>query len=435
MPNPVPTPSPQASLRALQAMLRARHPLAALDVFHAETGDAFKINLPGFQPVFMVGPEAARFVLVEGRDELRWRNAADPVVDLLRHGVLVEDGESHDELRKLMNPSLHRRMLAGYVEAMWGATDEIISKWADGAVVDMLVEMRKITLLILTRTLFAVDFAPELERLFQPVIDNIRYISPGLWMLWRGVPRLGYRRSLAALDEYLYRIIAERRRALTGSDVEPADMLGVLICAGLDDDLIRDQLLTMLIAGHDTSTALLAWSFYLLGTHPEACQRVQAEARALEPGTIPDITKINNLEYTGWTIKEALRLYPPIHLGSRLAAADLHFQDYVIPAGTRVVYSIYLTQRHPDFWDAPGTFRPERHGTSERQVPYSWLAFGGGPRNCIGGAFGQVEAKLVLAQVFQRFDLELVEKHVRPHMGATLEPHPGVRMKVRERRS
>ena len=143
MTKPIPIPSPQASLRALQAMLRARHPLAALDVFHAETGDVFKINLPGFQPVFMVGPEAARFVLVEGRADLRWRNASDPVVDLLRHGVLVEDGAAHDELRQLMNPSLHRRMLAGYVAAMWQATDEIISQWEAGVVVDLLVEQAR----------------------------------------------------------------------------------------------------------------------------------------------------------------------------------------------------------------------------------------------------------------------------------------------------
>ena len=414
-------------------MIKERHPLAALEVFRAEAGDVFQINLPGFKPVFLVGPEAARFVLVEGREQLRWRNAADPVAKLLRHGVLVEDGEAHAELRKLMNTSLHRRMLAGYVDAMWQATDQVVSGWQDGAVVDMLVEMRKITLLILTRTLFVVDFAPELERLFQPVIDNIRYISPGLWMLWPNAPRLGYRRSLRMMDAYLYRIIGERRRLLQGVDTEPADMLGVLIASGMDDDLIRDQLLTMLIAGHDTSTALLAWSFYLLGTHPQAYQRVRAEARDLEPNAIPTIETINNLAYTGWAIREALRLYPPIHLGSRLAAVDLHFQEHVIPAGTRVLYSIYLTQRHKDYWDNPHAFIPERHAPGERQAPYSWLAFGGGPRNCIGSAFGQVEAKLVLAQVFQRFDLELVEKHVRPHMGATLEPHPGVKMRVKVR--
>ncbi|UCH58612.1 MAG: cytochrome P450, partial [Anaerolineales bacterium] len=132
-------------------------------------------------------------------------------------------------------------------------------------------------------------------------------------------------------------------------------------------------------------------------------------------------------------IQETLRLYPPIHLGSRLAAGDLVYQDYLIPAGERVIYSIYLTQRHKAYWKNPHDFIPERHGTGQKRAAYAWLAFGGGPRNCIGAAFGQFEARLVLARILQNFQVELVERHVRPHMGATLEPHPGVRMHVKSR--
>ncbi len=118
MAKAIPFPGPQTGLRALQALLAEGHPLAAMQVFHRELGDVFRINLPGFTPVVLVGPQAAHFVLVEGRGELRWRNPTDPVTALLRHGVLVEDGASHDELRRQMNPAMHRRMLSGYVQAM-----------------------------------------------------------------------------------------------------------------------------------------------------------------------------------------------------------------------------------------------------------------------------------------------------------------------------
>ncbi|MBN1667838.1 MAG: cytochrome P450, partial [Anaerolineales bacterium] len=150
----IPTPPPETGLRALQAMLRARHPLAAMQVFHAELGDVFRVQLPGFTPIFLVGPEAAHFVLVEARHELHWRNPADPVVELLRRGVLVQDGEAHDRLRQAMTPALHRRQLDGYVAAMLSNTHRVLDGWGDGQVVDMLVEMRKLALLILLETLY-----------------------------------------------------------------------------------------------------------------------------------------------------------------------------------------------------------------------------------------------------------------------------------------
>lgn len=427
----IPTPDSQTGLRALHAMLLERHPLAALQVFHDELGDVFRIQLPGFTPIVLVGPQAARFVLVEDRGELLWRNEADPVVALLRHGLLVEDGQAHDDLRRLMNPALHRRMLERYMAEMSRAVERVTSNWRDGEVVDMLVEMRKIALIILVGTLFGTDFYPALQPLWQPILDSIRFISPGIWMVWHGVPRPQYRSGLRRLDSYLYRLIQERR--VLGDFNDTLDMLGSLIATGMSDDLIRDQLLTMLIAGHDTSTALLSWALFLLGSHPQAYRRAQEEVNAFSFSDQVTIEQLSGLRYLDNVIREALRLYPPIHLGSRLAATELDYQGYRIPAGERVIYSIYLTQRHRGHWEEPHRFLPERHAYGGQKTPYTWLAFGGGPRNCIGAAFGQVEAKLVLAAVLRRFDLQLVERHVRPHMGATLEPHPGVRMRLKLR--
>ncbi|GAB4472650.1 MAG: cytochrome P450 [Anaerolineae bacterium] len=425
----IPTPDSQSGLKALQAMRRERHVLAALEVFRAELGDVFRVQLPGFTPVVMAGPEAARFVLVSGREDLRWRNETDPVTALLRRGVLVVDGEEHDDYRRIMSPSLHRRMLNGYFEAMWRCTDRVIDAWPDGGVVDMLVEMRKIALLILMEALYSVDMGPDLRRMWEPILKSIEYISPGLWLIWRGAPRPGYARRIHELDEYLYRIIRARRAAGSGED-----LLGALIDSGLDDGRIRDQLLTMLIAGHDTSTANLSWALWLLGKHPESLAQVVQEVDRVLGGDPPGPEQIVGLTYTGQAAQEALRLYPPIHLGNRVAARDIEYGDYVIPAGERVIYSIYLTQRHPAHWENPAAFKPERFAPGVRHEPYTFLPFGGGPRNCIGGAFAQVEVKAVLARILQRFSLELLPRPaVHPYMGATLEPRPGVMMRVTRR--
>lgn len=428
----VPTTNQEVSLLALKSLIRERSVLGALEVFHEQLGDIFQIMLPGFKPVMLAGPEAARFVLVSSRNDLRWRSEGDPVTALLRHGVLVEDGERHDTLRRTMNPSLHKTMLSGYVETMWHATNRVTQTWADGERRDMLVEMRRIALLILMETLFKVDFAPELNRLWQPILKSIQYISPGWWVIWPGVPRPGYSRALRQLDDYLFQIIRARRAAAGEAD----DLLGVLVTTpGMDDDLIRDQLLTMLIAGHDTSTALLSWALYLLGSHPEAMQKAVEEACALPPSAPPNMEQIAGLRYLDLVIHEALRMYPPIHLGSRIAAQDLDFQGHIIPTGTRVMYSIYLTHRMKAHWDEPSRFNPERFAleNSRQRAPYTYLPFGGGPRNCIGAMFGQVESKIVLARILQQYSLRLTQQRVHAHMGATLEPRPGVEMVVKRR--
>ncbi len=419
----MPVADPQLGLAALQAMLAERSPLAALRVFHRGLGDVFRINLPGFQPVVLAGPEAARFVLVEGRAGLRWRNDGDPVTALLRHGVLVEDGDTHDALRGLMNPALHRRMLVDYAGSMARITVEESRAWRSGQPIDMLVEMRRIALRILTETLFGADIGPEMKRMWQPVLETIAYISPGLWMVWPQARR-GRKRGLAEMDRYLFALIRERRAGTDGDT-----LLDLLIASGLDDDLIRDQLLTMLIAGHDTSTALLAWVFALLGQHPQISQALTEEVRTGLGADALDVETLNRLPLLDQVIRETLRLYPPIHLGSRVAAVDMEYAGYLIRVGERVLYSIYLTQRDPAEWEAPDDFRPERHA-GKKPRPYAWLAFGGGPRNCIGAAFGLLEAKIVLATILLRFDLGQLLKPVYAHMGATLEPSPGVYLEI-----
>jgi cytochrome P450 len=406
--------------------------LGALEAMHAELGNVFQLTLPGSRAVMVAGPEAARQILVTERGDYLWRNDSDPVTRLLRRGVLVTDEAEHDRLRQLLEPALQRRKFPGYLATITGAVDQVTADWRPGQVVDMLVEMRKVALLILVGTLFGVDVGPDLPRLIPDVLRILGYISPGLWLLAPGLPRPGYRHALQAIDEYLYGLIADRRACASSGE----DLLSTLVAQpDLDDDTIRDQLLTLFIAGHDTSTALLAWTLYLLGSHPAALARVRQEGEAALAGASPSLDLLPRLTFLDAVLDETLRLYPPIHVANRLARGEVHIGGYRIPPGTRVMLSIYLTHRDPKVWRNADQFQPERFlaESAEPRVPFAYLPFGGGPRNCIGAAFGKTESALVLTRLLQSFDLELVEPQVHPHMGATLEPRPGVRMRLARR--
>jgi cytochrome P450 len=425
--------SPELGRAALRSLIKEKSPLGPLKVMAKYVGRFFQIPIPGFSPYVVFGPEANRKVLVTQRDKLIWRNT-DPVTDLLRRGVLVTDGEEHDHYRKLMESPFHPSQLSNYTQMMIEQTDRVMFTWQDGQTVDMLVEGRKVALLIIMQTLFSKDAWNDLPAIWSPILKTIKYVSPGLWILWRKMPRFGYGKSLRAIDDYLYEIISDRRKtlesvsSLTGvQEQAPAlqknDLLQHLIDTGLNDDVIRDQMLTMLIAGHDTSTALLAWTFALLGQHPEIHAQVVKEVDQIE-------IKHQLLDNV---IKESLRLYPPIHIGNRRVAEEMEFAEGKVPAGERMFYSIYLTHRDPEIWENAEQFCPDRFSHGRKTPPFAYVPFGGGPRSCIGAAFGQAEARIVMTRLLQKFTFEFTNHPIHAHMGATLEPHPGVMMKVKRR--
>ena len=407
--------APETGRAALRSLLKERSPLGPLKVMAEHVGRFFQIPLPIFKPFVVFGPEANRKLLVTESDRVLWRNT-DPVTDLLGRGVLVVDGEEHDSYRKLMEPSLHPSTFHNYSEMMLKQTDRVSSLWKEGEIVDMLVESRKIALLIIMQALFSKDVWDDLPKIWKPVLKSIEYISPGLWILWRKIPRPGFRKPLRELDIYLFEIIQERRKRNSAQD-----LLQHLIDAGLSDQVIRDQMLTMLIAGHDTSTALLAWTFALLGQYDEVHERL-----------VQEVDLMNKSLLLSQVIKESLRLYPPIHIGNRRVAKELEFNEGRdrIPVGERLFYSIYLTHRDPAIWENAEEFCPERFAHGKKTPPFSYVPFGGGPRVCIGAAFGQAEARIVIARLLQTHRFELTNHKIQAHMGATLEPRPGVFMKV-----
>jgi cytochrome P450 len=430
----VPAPDFGAARQALLALRREGHILAALEALHGALGDIFDLPLPGFRSIMLVGPEANKFLLTDGRERFLWRSEGDPVTRLLRHGLLVVDGPFHDELRQLMTPALHRSLFEGFIPTMWQSVDRIADEWQDDAPIEMFAASRRIALLTIMEALLGADIGPDLDTLWRDILRAIHYISPGPWLLWPGMPRPGYRHVAHQVDTYIARLVA-RRRAVTDAD-SPPDLLGRLIASGMRDELIRDQALTLLIAGHDTSTALVAWSLYLLATHQDILARVQGEIDTVIGVHPPAEAHLRHLTALECVIKEVLRLYPPIHLGSRIAAVDLEFHGFHIPVGARVLYSIYLTHRDQRYWADPHLFDPDRFAAerAHERTAYTFLPFGGGPRNCIGAAFAQVEAKIALARILQRFAIRFVGSSVRPRMRATLEPAPGVLLEVRRRR-
>ena len=441
---PLPVAGPETGLTVLKGLACQRSLLTAMEIMRDEVGPAFQITLPGFQPAVLVGPESNRQIMVSRRAHFRWRGPSDPVTKLLRHGVLVEDGAQHDFLRAQMEPVLQKPQVVAHIAAMQAYTDDVLDEWGDDTVVDMLVEMRRVALLIFMGTLVDVEFSPDLERLWRPILQAIKYISPGLWIVWPDMPRFGYAKPLAQLDEYLFGLVHERRQrvaAETQASGDPAsttvagDLLTQLVRSpGMSDDLIRDQILTMLIAGHDTSTALLAWTLHMMSEYPDVMSQVQAEVDRVVGRDNLTLAHVDQLEFMDTVIKETMRLYPPIHIGNRFVIEDTTISGYDLQAGTRVMASIYLSHRDERYWDEPEEFRPARFGPeSERVPPFTYIPFGGGPRVCIGATFAQIEAKVVLARILQEFTLTSDGRQVRPYMGATLEPHPGVFLRVRRR--
>lgn len=430
--QPAPVADLQTGLQSLKVMWRERSPLGVLALQHRLLGTVFRVNLPGFRPIVTAGHQLAREVMVSDRHSYAWRTPADPVAKLLRKGVLVTDSAEHLALREEMMPFLQRRAMLDHIPTMQRATQQVMNTWQSEQTVDMLVEMRKVALLILMDTLFAVDMWPDMRRLWPAVMGVLRYISPGAWVVAPKLPRFGFAKPLAQMDDYLYSIITERRAAKAQGD----DMLSHLVHnTAWSDDVIRDQMLTMLIAGHDTSTALLAWSLFLLGKHTDWYEVIQQELaqtvddKAISAETLPKLTKLDQF------LKETLRLYPPIHVGNRRRLETGEVAGHCTAADERVMVSIYATQRDPDVWETPDSFDPERfcpHQKHKRPA-FAYIPFGGGPRNCIGAAMGQIEAKVVLVHILQQYDLNLLNGNVHAHMGATLEPRPGVSMAVTRR--
>lgn len=409
--------------QGLQVLGRLRKGLSglpeALLLLHRRLGDVFEVRLGRFQLVIVAHPSLLRQALVDKREAFAWRVGDEPIVRLLRRGFLVMDGAEHAHLRAVQERSNRRRHLLPRLEDFHTLVDEVTRRWQPGYTLDMLVEMRKLALQAFEKVYFSHDIRPELPALWEPILAAIEYIGPGLWLLTGPAPPPP---KVKALDAHFYRLIRERRQ----NPDPPDDLLTHLIQAYEDDELVRDQMLTMFIAGHDTSTAALAWSLHLLAEWPDHQATLQAEIRDTLGSQPPTPANLSTLPHLDAFVREVLRLYPPIHAGNRRVVAPVELGGYTLAPGKRVLLSYYLVHRHPAFWEEPDRFWPERWQKSGPSETFAYVPFSGGPRMCIGAPFAQIELRLVLARLLQRYRFRPAGRSPRPYMGATLEPRPGV---------
>ncbi len=405
---------------------------------YQEHGPIFRTRTDWWQDVvYLVGPEANRFVLASNRLKFSHREGWGQffgVIETYGDGLLTMDGPEHDQHRRMMNPAFTISYMDRYLPLMNGIIRERTATWLDRGEVDVFEEARKITFDVAAEALVGLQTGPE--------VDRFREIFFSLIMLGQNADNeQDYGTRLAELQRELYDLLLPkiRRRREQPTD----DVLGMLVRArddhgnALSDEQLIAHTNILLVAGHETSTSLSAWLLYLLSQHPGYAQRVLDEqdvllARDAEP-TLEAVKRMKLLEHA---LSEAERLYPPVSNGPRGVLEDFEFGGYRVPAGTHVFYSISGAHHIPSIFADPDRFDPDRFAPprEEHKTPYALVGFGGGPRICIGINFAQVEIKALISHLLRNYQLELVpdQQIVQMYMPTSM-PLNGIRMRISRR--
>jgi cytochrome P450 len=363
---------------------------------------------------------------------------------VLGNGLLTAEGDAWLRRRRLIQPAFHRHNLDNYGAIMADCASRMVANWKENETLALDAEMMWLTLSIITRTLFGTDggtaadaVAAAMDQVQEAFASRVGSALP--LPSWLPTPsRDRFRRSVRCLDTALYELIRRRRAA---SRDGRNDLLALLLEArddsgGLSDLEIRDEAMTLYLAGHETTALALAWSCHLLSLHLAEQECLADEVREVLGGQPPGVADLPRLRRTEWVVLEALRLYPPAYAFGREAVVDCNVGGYHVARGTTVFLVPCVVHRDGRFFDDPSAFRPERwaDGLAERLPRYAYFPFGGGPRICIGSQFALMEAVLVLAAVVQQFRLTpAAGPEVRPWPGVTLRPRPGIRVVLTRR--
>jgi cytochrome P450 len=363
-------------------------------------------------------------------------------------GLFLNEGDSWRSQRKLLQPAFHLPRLIGMADTITASVAAMLERWrgeiVPGKPFDLEHEMMDLLIEISVKTLFGTEVTGDAETVHHAIttafsILHRRVLSAVPFPWWVPFPsHVRFLRAVASLEEVVYRIIEERRReAVEGNDVL-STLLSVRDEAGepMPDRQIRDEVVTMLVAGHESTGTSLSWTLYLLSRYPSVARRVEGELREVLSGRPPGFQDLPNLPYLSMVLKESLRLYPPFWLLTRTPLADDELAGHRIPAGSILMFSAFVTQRRPDFWPNPEAFDPERFlpERSEGRPQFAYYPFGGGPRVCIGGRLAEMQSLLVLASVLQRYDFHAVPgQRVEPAAMLSLRPKGGLWMTLHER--
>jgi cytochrome P450 len=425
-----------------------RDPVRAFQQAAADYGDFVFMRVGAYNAYLVSRPADIKHVLQDNYANYRKSPLYERIKDAAGHGLLTSEGSFWLRQRRLAQPAFHRERLAAMVETMQLEIARTASRWqrlADsGDTVDIGVEMMDLTQRIIVRTMFSTELgeaAAVINRTW-PVIN--RHIGEALWRtpIEARLPlpsNRRFRRALAELDTVVYRIIDARRRS--GDDV--SDLLSLLLAARdadtgerMDDLQLRDEVITMLLAGHETTSLALSWTYYLLSNHADVDVRLVDEA-AREPSR-GDAATLDHLVYARMVVSESLRLFPPAWGFSRQALGDDEIGGFRVPKGSLVFIAPYVVHRRPALWPDPERFDPERFSASQTaaRARFAYVPFGGGPRQCIGNQFAMLEATLILASLARRFRVEVLSgQRIRPEPLITLRPSPAVLVRIVERRA
>jgi cytochrome P450 len=430
--------SPLAALRAFR-----RDPIALLERL-AALGDVVRLRVPSSDAFLLNHPDLVHEVLVAEHRAFHKGPTIQAAKLLLGESLLTSEGERHRRQRRLIQPMFHHERIAGYADAMVRRAELVASGWRDGAELDAHAEMASLTLGIVGETLFGADVDGERSAtITRALTDTLsmfdRVYSPAFRMLVRlPTPTMRrYRRIEADLDRVIAELIAERRSAGASGD----DLLSLLLRAeesgsGMTDEEVRDEALTLVLAGHETTSNALAWTWYLLAQHPAAEARLHAELDDALAGRPPSASDLPRLRGAEAVLSESIRLRPPAWAIGRRAIRDVRIGEVDVPEGAIVVVSPWLLHHDARWWRDPEAFVPERwtSGEATRRPRSAFVPFGGGPRMCVGEPFAWMEGTLLLATIARRWRLRLVPgRPVTAQAVVTLRPRGGLPM-VAERR-
>ena len=421
-------------------------PLPFFQNLAAQFGDLSYFRLGPQEAFFLNHPDYIKDVLVTNHASFHKGLALQRAKRLLGEGLLTSEDEVHRRQRRLAQPAFHRSRIASYTRVMTAYGSQTCARWRDGDTLDMSAEMMQLALGIVGKTLFDADVvsdAQEVGEAMTVVMDLLNTITIPFFELIQKLPLPQLRRfdtAKARLDAIIYRLIEQRR--LAGED--RGDLLSMLLLAqdtevdggGMTDEQLRDELMTIFLAGHETTANALTWTWYLLSQNPEAEARLQEEIDRELAGRLPDFDDVAKLKYTEMVLAESMRLYPPAWALGRLAMEDFEIGGYVVPRKSLVLMSQFVMHRDPRYFADPLKFDPDRWTTEARESrpQFSYFPFGGGPRRCIGEGFAWMEGILLIATIARQWQMRLVPNHpvvLKPVI--TLRPKHGMRMTVSRR--
>lgn len=458
-PHPAHAPQPSGALLLGNLPDYRRDMLGFLARSRADLGDVFRIRL-GFKEMHILcHPDLAEQVLIKDKDNFGKLGQLDGkrmrgLRLVLGKGLVTNYGESWKRQRQMMQPMFHKAQIAAMADTMTQAGERLLEHWLAALKpdqpVDIAQEMMRVTVDVVSRTMFGADLVEQAAYLGERFPLLLRYAFASLSNPLQLPPRWptpgnrAFRKAMDELDTLLYGLIAQRMRAAQASGYTPrGDLLDMLLAARDPDSdtpmplgQLRDEVATIFGAGHETTANALNWTWYLLSQYPDVKVRLHAELDEVLAGRTPTYADLASLTYTRAVFEESMRRYAPAPILPRIVQHDCTLGGYALKRGELVLVNSDLIHHHPDFWPAPDRFDPGRFlpgGAAEHRHRCAYLPFGAGPRVCIGNHFALMEGQLLLAQIAQRYDLRLVPGHVverevavtmRPRYGMVMTLHP-----------